>query len=210
MKRRCVGCLKDSSRDDLLRVVQSMGETNFSPISVDFKGGTCGRGAYLHLHARCLSMACRGGFSRAFRSPITVEREQFMLMLEEARDRRMESLLRAGYRAKRVVVGSDASERAIQKGAPLTILAWDAGKSVMKGAVENEIRQGRVLSWKDKASLGALFDREQISVMTVTKDSFAYPLHRTFMAVEVVREDRASRFKEKDVKSFGGSISVDE
>ncbi|QIM15922.1 YlxR family protein [Leucobacter insecticola] len=61
--RTCVACRKRASRDDLLRVVSSGGQ-----LVCDDRAVLHGRGAWVHLTARCLNQAVsREAFSRALR-----------------------------------------------------------------------------------------------------------------------------------------------
>ena len=70
--------------------------------------------------------------------------------------------------------GADAATAALDKGAPLAVVATDAGSLIERGAIGRAIAEGRAVAWKDKQTLGALFGgRGEVAVCAVLNDSIA-------------------------------------
>ena len=69
-QRQCLGCREMKNKKDLIRVVRSPeGE-----ISLDFKGKTPGRGAYVCPNSQCLAKARKSkALERAFETAIPAE-----------------------------------------------------------------------------------------------------------------------------------------
>ena len=69
--RRCIGCSEMKDKRELIRVVR----TTEGEITIDFKGKTNGRGAYVCKNKACLEKACKSkSLERAFniKSPLEV------------------------------------------------------------------------------------------------------------------------------------------
>jgi predicted RNA-binding protein YlxR (DUF448 family) len=125
-------------------------------VAVDLAGGAFGRGAHVHARPECIEKSTRGGLSRALRTPIDTTAERIRESLRLACDRRMTGLLLAAARLRQVAVGAEAARGALSGGAPLIIVAVDAGTVAETKEVVGAAALGRAIAWKTKDELGAL------------------------------------------------------
>jgi predicted RNA-binding protein YlxR (DUF448 family) len=173
--RTCVGCGKADDAGALVRLVLGpRSPDGTAPVGVDFAGGTHGRGAHVHARKDCLARAAKSGLARSFKQKIDCSAEDLARQVMEGSDRRVTGLLVGAWRARLVAVGADAVTAALDKGAPLAVVATDAGSLVDRGAIGRAIAEGRAVAWKDKGTLGALFGgREEVAVCAVLNDKVA-------------------------------------
>ncbi len=167
-ERTCVGCGRTVDARELVRLVVAEDEVAF-----DLAGGAFGRGAHLHATPECLAKAPRG-LSRAYKREMKVTAGRLGAALVAACDRRIQGLLLAARRSGGLTLGTDDAMTALRRGAPLAVVATDAGAS-LGGRLEMEdaVRQGRAFAWKTKGELGALFGRDEVAVLAVTDARFA-------------------------------------
>lgn len=79
--RQCVGCGEMKDKRELIRVVK----TTEGEFTIDFKGKTNGRGAYICKCKSCLEKACKNkGFERAFKVKIPLEVYDSLMKESEA------------------------------------------------------------------------------------------------------------------------------
>lgn len=172
--RTCVGCGEAGDAAGLLRLVLGPRSPEGAPVAVDFAGGSHGRGAHLHARKDCLARAAKSGLARSFKTKIACTAEDLAVQIAEGSDRRITGLLAGAWRARMLAVGADAVTAALDKGAPLAVVATDAGGLVERGAIGRAIAEGRAVAWKDKQTLGALFGgRGEVAVCAVLNDSIA-------------------------------------
>jgi predicted RNA-binding protein YlxR (DUF448 family) len=160
-ERTCVGC---GLRDDaaaMVRLVVADDEVAF-----DLAGGAFGRGAHLHARPDCIAKA-RRGLSRTFRRDVAVDAAALAEKLAAACDRRMAGLLLAARRTRALAVGADAALEAIRRGAPLVVVAVDAGAIAGSVEVRRAVGDGRAIAWKDKRALGGLLGEEAVALCAV-------------------------------------------
>ena len=85
--RTCVGCQAKFSAADVEEIESSktpiadlhvrvvLGPTaskdERAEVAVDFAGSSFGRGAHVHVRPACIERACRGGFARSFKHPVS-------------------------------------------------------------------------------------------------------------------------------------------
>jgi predicted RNA-binding protein YlxR (DUF448 family) len=166
--RTCAGCQKreDGAHGRLVRVVlgQASGG-NARPVVVDVASSAFGRGAHVHPDPACVKKACSGGFARAFRCAVTADAAAVRAQIVQGCDRRLEGLLGGARRARLVAVGEEA-QAAMAAGAPLAVLAANAGSSATK-TYGWAIGEGRAVAWKDKATLGTLLGRDEVAVVVI-------------------------------------------
>jgi predicted RNA-binding protein YlxR (DUF448 family) len=188
--RTCVGCQEAvvrTEQDSMLRVVlgprlspQAPGSSERGGgkygVAVDVAASAFGRGAHVHAKRSCLAKACRGGFSRAFRCEVVADAKVLECDLETSLDRRIEGLLLGARRAGLLAFGEDARE-AVQNGAPLVIVATDAGGSAGR-AVAHAVTEGRAMAWRTKVALGALFARSEVALVAVRHEAVANEIRR--------------------------------
>jgi predicted RNA-binding protein YlxR (DUF448 family) len=193
--RSCVGCgerVDVALATDLVRlIVSGNGE-----IAVDARGSGFGRGAHVHARPECLRRAVERGLSRSVKArvhtiqtgladpagetaPLSVG--ALAEAIRRAMDRRIEGMLIAAARAKRVALGSDAVTGASQREeAELVVVAADAAAAADLTAVRRAVAEGRAVAWGSKERLGELLLRAgegaQLAVLAVRSRSMAGPL----------------------------------
>jgi predicted RNA-binding protein YlxR (DUF448 family) len=174
-----VGCrapILGQAPEGAFRVVLGLAEAGGNGVAVDLAGRSFGRGAHLHAEASCLAKACSGGFSKAFRRNVVVDKARLERDLSAAADRRIEGLLLGARRASLLAFGEEA--RGLAGSAPLVVVARDAGPSVLRGPVRQAIASGRVLAWGTEETLGSLFSRELVAIVVVRHASVAREVRR--------------------------------
>jgi predicted RNA-binding protein YlxR (DUF448 family) len=177
--RTCVGCGEEVAREaatDLVRLVLGpRAPDGAAPVAIDFAGGKGGgRGAHVHARPDCLAKAAKSGIARSFKTKVECTVDELVQQIKEGSDRRITGLLAGAWRGRMVAAGADAATAALDKGAPLAVVATDAGSLVERGAIGRAIAEGRAVAWNDKETLGALFGgRGEVAVCAVLNDSIA-------------------------------------
>jgi predicted RNA-binding protein YlxR (DUF448 family) len=157
-------------------------------VAFDLAGGSFGRGAHVHPRASCLAKAAKSGLSRAFRCRVAVTSEALFENLRAAVSRRVSGLIVGAKRAGHLAIGADAACEALERGAPLVLVASDAGTVVGRAPIAHAAGGGRAVVWSDKRSLGALMQREEVAVVAVENDSVARELSRVVSMVDAARD----------------------
>jgi ribosomal protein L7Ae-like RNA K-turn-binding protein len=157
---------------DLIRLVLGPG----GEIAVDSgsrHGGGFGRGAHLHARRACVERAARSGLLRATKGkahlvtmgpqagegekPEALSTDSLARAIQRSMDRRIEGLLVAAVRSRRVARGADAVTGACQRGeAELVLVACDAAAAADLTEVRRAVAEGRAVAWGTKARLGAI------------------------------------------------------
>jgi hypothetical protein len=169
-ERTCVGCGLRAAASAMVRLVVAEDEVVF-----DLAGGAFGRGAHLHPRPECIEKAPRG-LARTFKRDPKVDARELAARLSAACDRRMSGLMMAARRTNALAVGADASLEAIRRGAPLAVVAVDAGKIAQTLEVEGAIAEGRAIAWKAKNELGALLGETAVAICAVRHAGIASEL----------------------------------
>ncbi|HXX66218.1 MAG TPA: YlxR family protein [Polyangiaceae bacterium] len=182
--RTCVGCGQRSRASELIRlvIVDEVGtpqrETTAQGdpgVAFDLRGGAWGRGAHVHARPACLSRAPRG-IARSFRRNVGIDVPELGRRLVRACDRRMVGLLLSARRLACVSVGTAASLEAIRHGAPLAIVAVDAGAIASSSEVADAVGGGRAIAWKEKNELGGLLGEPSVAICAVRDERIAAEL----------------------------------
>jgi len=194
--RTCVGCQarfsagKDARTPADLHVRVVLGpaaSAGAAPeLAVDFAGSSFGRGAHVHVRPACLERACRAGFAKAWKRPVSASPSELARQIVQAADQRIRGLLQGARRAKLVAIGDDARERLSRGEGALAVVAVDAGASATKGALASLVREGKVVAFGTKAELGALFGREEVAVVAITNPGVATEIHCARAAADAV------------------------
>jgi predicted RNA-binding protein YlxR (DUF448 family) len=164
--RTCVGCRAHEDSEALLRIAYL---PDHQPCLVpDLAGKLGGRGVWLHPRAGCLHKALRGGFSRALRRELAIEREAVLGPLQTQLTRRIQGLLLAALRRRRASYGTDAVLEVLAT-CPVSVLlvAKDAAgrrNDVISRASERRVR---VIELFDQEALGRLVQRDALSFVAV-------------------------------------------
>ena len=175
--RTCVGCGLRDEKAAMLRLAVAGGEIVFN---ATIQGG---RGAHVHARAECIGRTPRG-LARAFKSNVRVDGADLGRTLAVACERRMVGLLLAALRSRSLAIGSDAARMALTGGAPLAIVATDAGSIRKSIEVERAIADGRAIAWKTKNELGVLLGGEAVALCAVRHAGIASELKFMRAAVD--------------------------
>lgn len=157
--RTCVGCGAHDDAAEMVHVVVCDEGVAFDTLFAG-RGGLVGleargRGAHVHARAACVEKA-PAGIARTLRRPAGVNAAELGRLLVVACERRMSGLLVSARRLGQVAVGADAALDAAKQGAPLVVVAVDAGTVAEKTEVADGITSGRCVAWRTKLELGAL------------------------------------------------------
>lgn len=180
--RTCVGCGSRDDAGEMVRLVVAEGTVAF-----DLAGGAFGRGAHVHARPACLAKAPRG-LSRAFRRDAGLDAMELGRLLRAACDRRTAGLLLAARRLRAIATGTDASLDALRGGAPLAVVAVDAGTVVSTREVGRAVAEGRAVAWSTKDELGALLGAESVAICAVRHAGIAAELKKVRAAAVAASE----------------------
>jgi predicted RNA-binding protein YlxR (DUF448 family)/ribosomal protein L30E len=173
MTRTCVGCRTAEPAGGLVRLVLDPD----GDLLVDPKGGSFGRGAWLHARPDCVKKGVPSGIARTLQASVRATPETVAERMRAAGRRRLEGLLAAAMGAKKLAVGSGAVEEAASHGeVRLVIVASDARAAAASNAVLALIEKGRALPLFTKLELGALFGRTEVGVVAVLEEGLAVSL----------------------------------
>ncbi|HEY8090860.1 MAG TPA: DUF448 domain-containing protein [Polyangiaceae bacterium] len=186
-ERTCVGCGLRGEATGMLRLVVSDDEVAF-----DLAGGHFGRGAHLHARPDCIAGAPRG-LSRTFKRDVKVGPAELAERLVAACDRRMTGLLLAARRTRALAIGADAALEAIRRGAPLALVAVDAGSIAAKTEVTGAIAEGRAVAWRTKAELGQVLGETAVALCAVLNEGIAAELQVLRAAVDAATATTTTR-----------------
>jgi predicted RNA-binding protein YlxR (DUF448 family) len=180
-----VGCGQRDEKAAMMRLVVAGGEVVFH---ASFQPG---RGAHMHPRPACIQGAPRG-LARSFKGAVRVDAAEIGRCLLAACERRMVGLLLAARRRGDLAIGADASCQALRAGAPLAIVAVDAGSVRTTGDVERAISAGRAIAWKTKTELGPLLGHEAVAICVVSHGGIASELQFMRAAAASTSEATAS------------------
>lgn len=183
-ERTCIGCGEKAPAEAMVRLVVSPS----GAVAVDAAGGSFGRGAHVHGNAACVARAAKGGLARSFKREIKIQPKELARLIADALSRRVFGLISSARSAGHLSIGADASVEALNKGAPLALVAVDAAAAAQLGAVERAVTEGRAVAFGQKSELGRLLGKEEVAVLAITHKGIAghvASLVRTASAVTV-------------------------
>jgi ribosomal protein L7Ae-like RNA K-turn-binding protein len=169
-------------------------------IVVDSGDGTFGRGAHVHASPACLQRAVKAGLPKVVRGTplmngVAITVAGLAAAIGEAYDRRLEGLLSAAKRARKLQVGSDAACMSLRAGeASLVIVASDAAAAAERTEVRAAVREGAAIAWGTKARLGALLrpaledSAPEVGVVAVTDTRIASAIRETRTVIDSVAQ----------------------
>jgi predicted RNA-binding protein YlxR (DUF448 family) len=175
--RTCVGCGLRDDKAAMVRLALAGEQVVFNAQIPN------GRGAHMHPRVDCIVRTPRG-LARAFKTSVRVGGADLGRTLVIACERRMVGLLLAAWRSRSLAIGSDAGRAAITGGAPLAIVATDAGSVRGSIEVERAVSEGRAIAWKTKNELGALLGGEAVALCAVRHAGIASELRFMRAAVD--------------------------
>lgn len=186
--RTCVGCRRTGAPGDLVRMVLVPDGT----VAFDLAGGAFGRGAWTHPTEACLQKAAKTT-ARALRSDGTPDVDSLVLALSAAAHRRAVGLIGAAHRGHHLVLGAEACREAFAAGkARLVILATDAKAAKEEAWVTRAAADLTLVTWADKAQLGAIVGRDELAVTVVTDVGLAQSILQV-MAMTVPAASRLAK-----------------
>ncbi len=197
-ERTCVGCHALGSPGELVRFV--LGPDGSVQPELNKHAG---RGAWVHPRPECLRDACRKGFAKSFRAPVTARPETLAALLVSGLVRRSRGLLGAALAARKLAVGASEVKDALALGqARLVVVARDARAAAGSSEVEQAIRAGRARAFATKDELGAITRRNETGVVAVLDAGIAEALEKSI--------DWASQLASSASAEVGGDASTEE
>jgi len=165
-ERTCVGCRRKDAAGALVRLVLGV-----DGVVVDAAGGAFGRGVHVHPSRDCVAKACRGGLSAAAKRDVRADAGAVCAEIRGAYERRAAGLILGARRAGHLAVGADAAEEALGEGAPMVVLATDAGADTRR-----RFARWPAQAFGTKASLGAVLGTPETAVFAVCHDGVSKAL----------------------------------
>jgi predicted RNA-binding protein YlxR (DUF448 family) len=187
--RTCVGCGARAAAAHMVHLFAFEGvvvvDALFSAGGGLRHEGQHGRGAHVHPRAACIAKA-PAGLSRSLRGPSGVTGADVAQALVVACDRRLQGLIVSARRRGELAVGADAALDAARRGAPVILVALDAGSVAGKVEVVEAIGAGRCIAWGTKATLGALLGGpvHGVAICAVTNPGIASELKKVRAAAD--------------------------
>ena len=175
-ERTCAGCGEKAPGKELLRVVMGPWNGTFAEVAVDFANGAIGRGAHVHPTVPCLEKAVKVGFSKSFKSKIKASTKELAREIVSGSQRAILGLVTSAVARRRASVGADASKEAMKEGAPLLLVASDAGSIAAEFHAYAE--EGRVSVFGDKQVLGKVCGKSEVAVLAITDENIASAIVR--------------------------------
>jgi len=160
----------------------------------DPKGGSFGRGAWLHPRPECLVRAVPRGVARALKAEVRTNAEAFSDLLRKAGMRRLLALVGSAWRAKKAAVGGTAVEEVLSKGQKcLVVVATDAQAAAAGHGVLRAVALGHALATSTKVELGGALGRAEVGVVAIMDEGFETPLREAAALSELRVPGRRSR-----------------
>ena len=132
MERTCVGCHATAAPSELVRLV--LGPEG--SLVADARGGSLGRGAWVHPTEDCVRRAIPRGIARTLRAEVKTSADEVLAQLSRAGIRRVLALISAAKGAHKAAAGATAASEAIARGeAELVVVARDARAAAELSAV---------------------------------------------------------------------------
>jgi hypothetical protein len=181
--RSCVGCGQRAVREELIRCIL----TPDGGIAADLKGGSFGRGAWLHPRPQCLQSAVKKGFARSFRSKVDVTTVDLCRVIAEAAERRLFGLLQAARARRSLIFGRDSVQKQLHQ-VKVGLLATDAPSLTNEGFIRELGSAGRLIVWGNKGTFGAWLGRADVAILAVTEDGLAERVAQTVALARLTPE----------------------
>jgi predicted RNA-binding protein YlxR (DUF448 family)/ribosomal protein L30E len=187
-ERTCAGCRAVVARGELVRFVHVPEHT---PCLIPDVGGSFpGRAVSVHPTRACLSKAVRGGFARSLKCAVQVEAPDLEGLLRGQLERRLDGLLLAAMRRRKVALGTDAVREALPAGAVrLLLVAKDAAGRRDELSAQADERGVPVVEAGDKHRLGRLAGKEYLGLIAVLDGAIAREIAATARALGGLSED---------------------
>jgi predicted RNA-binding protein YlxR (DUF448 family)/ribosomal protein L30E len=191
MTRTCVGCQETAEANELVRVVLGPDGT----LVPDPRGGTFGRGAWLHPHPECLVRAVPRGVARTLKAEVRTSAEELSTLMRRAGIRRLLGLVSSAWRARKAAIGATAVEELLASGKKcLVVVATDAQTAASGYGVSRAVALGRALAFSTKVELGEVLGRSEVGVVAILDEGFEGPMREAALLSELhVPRSRSGR-----------------
>jgi len=165
MQRTCLGCRLPVDPVELVRLVLGPdGE-----VAVDLAGGAFGRGAWVHPRPDCIDKAAPAGLARAFKTNVRENGSSVLATFRRAAERRLQGLVVAARRARKLQAGASAVEEAVrERCAELVLVATDARASAELSWLSPLIANGQALAFGTKATYASWLGRPETALVAIT------------------------------------------
>ena len=167
MTRTCVGCRAAAEASELVRLVLGPDGT----VVADPRGGSVGRGAWVHPTPDCLTRAVPKGVAHTLKANVRTTADELVAQLRAAGLRRVLGLVGAAHRARKAAAGATAATEALEQGlGRLVVIAEDARAAAELPAVLKAVERGESLVVGTKALVGAALGRADTGVVVILDD----------------------------------------
>lgn len=140
----------------------------------DPRGGSIGRGAWVHVRSECLVRAVPRGVSRVLKANVTATPEDVAAQLAAAGKRRLLALLGQAFSARKAAAGATAVTEAHEGGGvELVVVANDARAAAHLPIVDAAQGKGRALVAGTKEELGRALGRPETGVIAILDEGLA-------------------------------------
>lgn len=154
--------------------------------ALSFDRRSRGRGAHVHPRVSCVMRAPRG-LGRAFRTEVHANAAELGRCLAAASERQLARLLISASRGRGLAIGAESTAVALAAGAPLAVLAADAGSCRQRPEVERAILAGRAMVYGTKGELGALLRAGEVPMCALLSPRIADELRFMRAAMDAGR-----------------------
>jgi predicted RNA-binding protein YlxR (DUF448 family) len=173
MIRTCVGCHTAEAPEALVRLVLAPDGT----LVADPRGGSIGRGAWVHVRSECLTRGVPKGVARALKTSVKTTPEDVAAQLAAAGKRRILALLGQAFSSRRAAAGATAVTEAWEDGAvELVVVASDARATAKLPIVDAAQGKGRALVAGTKEEIGRALGRPDTGVIAILDRGLAESL----------------------------------
>ena len=187
-ERTCAGCRSVDAREALLRLAYVPGDELVLIPDVASKLG--GRGVWVHPQWRCFKAVARGGAARSLRERVQVDAGRLAGLARLQLERRIEGLLLAALRTRRLTVGTDAVFQALAACTPaLLLVAKDAAGRRTELVARSEREGVPWLELFEKHALGRLLGRDALGFLAVTDRQIAREIQDAAQRLAGLSED---------------------
>ena len=186
--RACAGCRQRDDREALLRFVADGNPPQLAP---DIRRRAPGRGVSVHPRYRCVDAAVRSGaLRRAFGLQADVSARELSQSAANQYDRRAHGLLLAAQRARKLVLGPEATRNALAASTVQALLIAEDAEGSREELTRAAERLGaRCFVWSNKEDLGRLFGRAMLSIVGVLDAGIATELRHVVRCAAELAED---------------------
>ncbi|HEY3497914.1 MAG TPA: DUF448 domain-containing protein [Polyangiaceae bacterium] len=171
MIRTCVGCHAADAPEALVRLVLAPD----GGLVADPRGGSIGRGAWVHARSECLMRGVPRGVARTLKTNVQATPEDVAAQLAAAGKRRVFALIGQAMGARKAAAGATAASEAWEAGGvELVVVANDARAAAHLPFVDAAQGKGRALVVSGtKAEMGRALGRPETGVVAILDQGLA-------------------------------------